>query len=133
MVSPQARFAHFLLRLGAAFAFAYPAVNAWFDPGSWIGYFPPFVLSFGESIGVSNEILLHLFGAVEILLALWILSGYKLFWPSLVATAMLLTIVVFNLPQMQIVFRDLSIAALTFALALMHLPLKGVGLPARYD
>lgn len=66
--------------------------------------------------------LLHLFGVVEIIIGLWLLSGYKIFLPALAATGMLLGIVVFNFSQFDVLFRDLSIAALTFALALMHMP-----------
>ncbi len=123
-ISFKARAAHFLLRAGAAFAFLYPAINAWSDPESWIGYFPPFVLSAGASVGLNDLTVLHLFGAVEIAIALWFLWGRHLFWPSALATLMLLVIVAFNMTQMQVVFRDLSIAALTLALALTHLPHK---------
>lgn len=121
-ITLKAKAAHLALRAGAAFAFIYPAVNAWSDPNSWIGYFPPFVLAMGSSLGLGSEVLLHTFGALEIVVGLWILSGWRIFWPSALATAMLLGIVVFNMPQMQIVFRDLSIAALTLALALTHWP-----------
>ncbi|MCC7500529.1 hypothetical protein IT396_01860 [Candidatus Nomurabacteria bacterium] len=121
-ISFKARAAHFLLRAGAAFAFAYPAINAWGDPESWIGYFPPFVLGLGQAVGLSDFTILHLFGALEIGIALWFLWGKHIFWPSVLATVLLVAIVLFNMPQMQVLFRDLSIAALTLALALTHLP-----------
>lgn len=108
------RIAHIVLRLGLAFAFLYPPINALFDPLSWVGYFPQFVRGY-----VPDEILLHAFGVVEIVIALWILSGWRIFWPSLVATLMLLGIVVFNVPNFQVLFRDLSIAAMAFALAVL--------------
>ena len=127
-ISLKAKVAHFALRAGAAFAFIYPAVNAWGDPNSWIGYFPPFVLAMGASAGLGNLALLHAFGAAGILIGLWLLSGWRIFWPSAVATLMLVAIVSFNVPQMQVVFRDLSIAALTFALALTHLPRRAEAL-----
>ncbi len=104
-----------LLRIGVAFSFLYPPLNALSDPNSWIGYFPPFLFGF-----VPDDVLLHGFGVIEVLLALWILSGWKVFWPSLIAAAMLVGIVLFNVPQMQVVFRDLSIAAMALALALRH-------------
>lgn len=115
-ISHQARTAYLLLRLGAAFAFLYPPFAAFFgDPYAWYGYFPAFTRGF-----VPDLVLLHAFGAVEVFIGLWILSGYRIFWPSAAATVLLLGIVFFNLPQMDVVFRDLSIACLTGALMLMH-------------
>lgn len=107
------RTVHFLVRAGVAFAFLYPAINALFDPYSWLGYFPKFMHGI-----VSDAVLLHGFGAFEVMLALWILSGKNIFLPSTVATLMLLAIVLFNLQDFQIVFRDVSLAAAAAALAL---------------
>ncbi len=104
-----------LLRLGVAFAFLYPSIDAFSNPDSWIGYFPHFLKGY-----VPDLVLLHTFGAVEIVLALWILSGKKIFLPSLVAAGMLVAIVAFNLNGMEVVFRDLSIAAMALALAVSH-------------
>ncbi len=109
--------AEWVLRVGAAFAFLYPPLNAAYDPDSWIGYFPWFVHGY-----VPEPLLLHGFGVLEVIIALWILSGWKIFWPALLATVMIVSIVAFNIPQMQILFRDLSIAAITLALALMNIP-----------
>ncbi len=111
-----------VLRAGVAFAFLYPPINALSEPSSWIGYFPQFVHQFGVLVGVSDLVLLHIFGVVEVILALWILSGWKIFWPCLAAAAMLLGIVAFNMHEFPILFRDLSIAAAALSLALMHLP-----------
>jgi uncharacterized membrane protein YphA (DoxX/SURF4 family) len=71
---------------------------------------------------VPDEVLLHSFGAIEVIIALWILSGWKVFYPAVIAGLMLLGIVAFNIPQFPIVFRDLSIAAMALALALMNYP-----------
>lgn len=112
----HARTAYLFLRLGAAFAFLYPPLAAIFgDPYSWFGYFPAFLQGY-----VPDMVLLHAFGVVEIVIGLWLLSGYRIFLPAMLATLMLLAIVAFNLSQFDVVFRDLSIAALTFALALMN-------------
>lgn len=115
MQESRARFAYLVMRIGVAFAFLYPAISAYFEPYTWIGYFPEFIKGY-----VPDLVLLHAFGAVEIIIALWILSGFKIYWPSLVATAMLLSIVLFNLHEFPILFRDLSIAALALALVLMN-------------
>jgi hypothetical protein len=111
----QARFSYLLLRLGAAFAFLYPPINALFEPYSWIGYFPDFTRGY-----VDEMLMLHTFGVIEMIIALWILSGWNIFWPSIAATAMLVGIVVFNPGEFPILFRDLSIAALTFSLAIIN-------------
>ena len=106
----------YALRAGVALAFLYPPLNALVDPYAWVGYFPSFLRGF-----VDDFTLLHTFGVVEILLALWILSGWRIFWPSVAATTMLLGIVIFNLPNFQVVFRDISIAAMSFSLAVISL------------
>lgn len=116
MISAPARFAYLLLRAGAAFAFLYPPIHALFEPYSWIGYFPDFTRGY-----VDEMLMLHAFGVLEVVIALWILSGWKIFWPSILATFMLLAIVVFNPGEFPILFRDLSIAALTFSLAIMQM------------
>lgn len=107
------RIADLILRAGVAFAFLFPALDAIADPDSWIGYFPKFMHGLAPDL-----VLLHAFGAVEVALALWILSGRRIVWPSLIAALMLVGIVAFNLAQFQIVFRDLAIAAAALALAL---------------
>lgn len=108
-----------ILRAGVAFAFLYPAVSAVFTPDSWIGYFPSILRGV-----VPDLVLLHSFGFVEAVLALWIVSNKKIFLPSLTATVMLVSIVVLNVSQFEIVFRDLSIAAGALALAVDALQKK---------
>ncbi|MBI3634109.1 MAG: hypothetical protein HY228_00645 [Candidatus Yonathbacteria bacterium] len=102
-----------LLRIGVAFAFLYPPINAIFNPDSWIGYFPKFVHGI-----VPDLVLLHGLGVVEVIIALWILSGKKIFFPSLIAGITIISIVLFNLNNFEVLFRDLSIAMVAFALAL---------------
>ena len=105
-----------LLRLGVAFAFLYPPVSAFFNPAAWVGYFPPFLL---DLFAGQEALLLNAFGVFEVVIGLWILSGRKIFVPSALAALSLVAIVAFNFPQMDVVFRDLSIAAAAAALALM--------------
>ncbi len=109
------RISDLILRAGLAFAFLYPPVNALFDPYAWIGYFPSFMYGF-----VSDDVLLHSFGIVEVIIALWILSGWRIFYPSTVAFAMLVGIVIFNVPNFQVLFRDLAIAAIPLSLIVIH-------------
>jgi len=105
---------HLALRIGAAFAFLYPSIAAVFDPVSWFSYFPRFV----RDLPVDPLVLLHGFGILEAALALWVLSGWKIRTPAFAMTAILIAIVVLNLSGLDVVFRDLSIALMTLALAL---------------
>lgn len=98
--------------MGVAFAFLFPPINAIFNPYSWIGYFPKFIQGY-----VPDLVLLHGFGVIEVILALWILSGRKIFFPALIATIMITAIVLFNLNNFEVLFRDLSIAMMALALA----------------
>lgn len=107
------RAAFLLERAGLAFAFLYPPIDALFEPYSWLGYIPSFARGY-----VPDLALLHAFGALEVVLALWILSGRRIFWPSLLSGCILLFIVATNLSGFEVVFRDLTIAALAFSLAL---------------
>lgn len=101
-----------LLRIGVAFAFFYPPFDALSNPDSWIGYFPKFIHGIAP-----DAVLLHGFGLIEVIIALWILSGKKIFWPSLTAALLITTIVLFNLNNFEVLFRDLSISAMALALA----------------
>ena len=107
-----------LLRFGVAFAFLYPPIAAYFDPFAWIGFFPDFVR---DALG-NDTLLLHLFGAAEVIIGVWILSGYKIFFPSLAATLMLAGIILFNWASMDIIFRDIAILAMSLALAVWSYP-----------
>lgn len=119
--------AHLVLRIGTAFALLYPPFVAIGDPVSWASYIPQFV----RALPIDTTTLLHLFGVVEVALALWLLSGWRIRIPAAITTALLVAIVGFNLSQMDILFRDLSIAAMTLALALW--PEPGTKTPASQE
>lgn len=106
-----------LLRLGVALAFLYPPIDAFLNPFSWVGYMPLFLRDL-----LPEMFLLHAFGVLQIGLAVWILSGRKIFIPSVLATTILVLIVLFNLNDFEVLFRDLSLSAMTLALAVLHRP-----------
>lgn len=108
----QRRTAEFLLRLGLAFVFLYAAFSAWVIPEAWIGFFPIWLRNV-----LSPKLLLWGFSSFETLLALWLLSGFRIFYAALTAAAMLAGIVVFNFGAMDIVFRDVGILFAALALA----------------
>lgn len=109
-----------ILRIGLAFAILYPPLDALVDPYSWIGYFPPWMHGY-----VPDLVLLHAFGAVEIVIALWLLSGWKVFYPALAAMCLLLAIVFFDRADFQVLFRDLAIATIALALVVAYRPQRG--------
>ncbi|OGG72168.1 hypothetical protein A3E65_02230 [Candidatus Kaiserbacteria bacterium RIFCSPHIGHO2_12_FULL_56_13] len=105
---------YLLLRVGVAFALLYPPFAATLDPVSWTAYFPAFV----RGLPFETTMLLNLFGAFEVALALWILSGWRIRIPAAITALLLVAIVVVNFSQFDVLFRDLSIAAAALALAL---------------
>lgn len=105
--------AQWLLRIAVAIAFLYPPLHALSTPDSWVGYFPPFLIN----SGIDPMVLLHGFGIIEVILAIWILSGWHIEWPATLAAFILAAIVAFNGTQFEILFRDVSIALACLALA----------------
>lgn len=112
-MAPSNEKAILLLKIGIAFAFIYPALSAFIDPSAWIGYVPAWIDQF-----IPREIFLLIFSPIEIVVALGVL-----FWdnalPSIIAGTMLVSIVVLNISELSVVFRDLSIAIMAFALAFL--------------
>lgn len=113
--------ADLLLRAAVAFAFIYPPFNALSAPEAWVGYMPAFAARVADPV-----LLLHIFGIVEIGIALWILSGKKIWLPSVGAALILVSIVALNASEFQVLFRDLPIAAAALALAITRWPNKTI-------
>lgn len=112
----------FLIRLAIAFAFFYPAVRIHSDPDSWLGYFPAFV----KDIGIPTSFLIAGFSVVHIIIGTWILSGKKIFLPSIFATIFLGMVIFFNLNQIDILFRDVSLFLVSLALAILSTTSKEI-------
>ena len=101
------------MRLAVAFPLLYVAFGFWKNPDAWLGYIPSFVQSFG----VPQNILLTAIMTVHVILALWILSGWRLFFSALIAAVFFTSIVYFNLNQLDVLFRDIALALAALALA----------------
>lgn len=114
-ISKKDKVVGILLRIGVAIAFIYPAVEAYFFPASWIGFFP----LWARNLPIDSTILLHLFGVSEIVIALWILFAKRILIPSILASLYLIFIVAFNWKFMDLLFRDISILMNPFALAVI--------------
>ena len=109
----QERISFLVLRAGLAFCFIYAAISAQINPANWIGYFPPFAQSI-----LPQNILLLSWGSIEIILALWLLWGKHIFLPSLLLGLSLLGVVIFNLNQLDVLFRDISLALVCLSLSI---------------
>ncbi len=107
----------FLLRFGVAFVFLFASVSAFLNPTPWLSYFPDFIRSM-----VSDAVLIASWGSGELIIGLWILSGYRIFIPSVAASCLLLGIFMFDFYSINITFRNVSILATALSLAIMSNP-----------
>ncbi len=101
-----------LLRVGLAFVFLYAGVGSLINPQNWIGFFPFFLRN-----AIPETTLLIGFSAFEIILSMWILSGKKIRLAAIVASITLSGIILGNLSQLDIVFRDVAMLYVALALA----------------
>ena len=103
-----------ILRVGLAFSFLYAAYASFVDPTSWAAFFPSWITD-----SVSTKTLLWVSGVGELVLGALLLSGWRVTIASLVAVVGLLGIVAGNMGQFVILFRDLSLAIVAVALAVL--------------
>lgn len=102
------------LRLGLAFVFAYTALAIYLRPLDWIGFVPGWI----DPI-LDRQTFLHIHGLFDLILAIWLLSGVKIFYSSVLSALNLGSIIIFNLGAMDIVFRDIGLLTGAVALALL--------------
>lgn len=104
----------FFLRLAISIPFLYAAIAAFLTPESWIGFLPGWIGSI-----MPAEIALGAFSVYQMVLSLWLLSGKWLQYSSILASATLLGITVFNLGALDIVFRDVGLLLASIALTVL--------------
>ena len=107
----------FLLRFGVAFTFLYASISAFINPGPWLGYFPDFLRD-----NISDNILLITWGGGELIIGLWLLVGYRIFIPSVLAAGLMLGIFIFDFSSMKVIFRNVSILCTSISLAIISNP-----------
>jgi hypothetical protein len=101
-----------LLRISIASVFLYAAVGATLQPDNWLYFLPPFLVS-----RFPATLLLHGFSLFQLVLSLWILSGWKTFYAASLASLTLLGIIAVNFSQLDTLFRDFAIFFSAIALA----------------
>ncbi len=101
--------------MGLAFAFLYPAISSLIMPSDWVGYVPLFVRDI-----VDVNLFLFIFSVTEIFVALGILFFKNPFYPLLLGSVILVSIISFNIGSFVLIFRDVSILAMALALMSAH-------------
>lgn len=102
----------FFLRISIASVFLYAAVAATLQPFNWIGYIPQAI----RNIFPSGQLLLG-FSLYQLLLSIWILTGWKAIFSASLAALTLVGIIAANFQQVDILFRDFAIFFAAAALA----------------
>lgn len=101
-----------LLRIGLAFVFAYAAVSAFFEPLRFAGYMPSFLPH-----RFVEQVCLPFFSAYELILAVLLLAGVRLFVVSMLSAVTVVGIIVINLDLFPLLFRNVAILCAALALA----------------
>lgn len=102
-----------LLRVGLAGVFLYAAVSATLTPNNWIGFLPQFIKNL-----IPGKTLLEMFNIYEVILSIWLLSGWKTFYSASLCALTIFGILITGLGYLDITFRDFGLLLAAAALAL---------------
>jgi hypothetical protein len=100
-----------IFRWGLAFVFFYAAVAALRHPEAWIGFLPGFLTDI-----FPGRLLIAGFSIYQLILAVWLFTGKKLTWSSVLAAATLVGITATNFEIIDLTFRDVGLAMAALAL-----------------
>ncbi|MBI2013695.1 MAG: hypothetical protein HYS87_02630 [Candidatus Colwellbacteria bacterium] len=101
----------FILRAGLGVVFLYAAIDAYLNPSAWEFFIPAFITNI-----IPSTTVLFAHSIFQTSLAVWLLSGRHTRGAAIVSVVVLASIVVFNLGELQILFRDIAIIAMAIAL-----------------
>ena len=104
-----------LLRFGLAFVFGYAAISSLLSPNDWIGFLPSFMTHI-----VDGHLLLKAMSAYELVLVMWLLSGWQTKYAAFLGALTLAGITFANLSLLPISFRDIGLMFGALALGLME-------------
>ena len=105
------RIARWFLQIGLAFILIYAGVNSILDPVIWKGYVPGFLSP------ELREITLWISTIGELILAVWLLTGKYLKFPSILTAVFMALIIGFNIPLFGVIFRNVGLLFAALALA----------------
>lgn len=110
----------FILQLAIAFVFLWFGVDKMIRPEMWIGWIPEW---FSAYIKVNPVHFMLFNGAIEVVLALWILIPFKNHWAAFLTFLYFIPILIIT-GLSQVGIRDISLAIATLSLALLLAPSK---------
>jgi uncharacterized membrane protein YphA (DoxX/SURF4 family) len=97
--------ATYLLRVGLSFVLLYASVEVYIHPANFLKYVPKFIFDI-----IPQQLFLDVFAVAEIILSVWLLSGWKGKYPALISVLLMVGIIAFNTEYFQILFRNVAIA-----------------------
>ncbi|HSX33285.1 MAG TPA: hypothetical protein VLF91_03040 [Candidatus Saccharimonadales bacterium] len=110
------RYASLVLRVGLAFVFLYAAISALLHPLVWIGYVPNMVAKV-----VDPKAVLNLMSVIQIGVAAWLIFGKAVRYAGALAVLLLGGIILGNLNNLVITFRDIGLLLAAIAVVLLDL------------
>ncbi len=108
------KFARWLLQIGLVAVFLYAGLSQLQKPNDWTTYFPSFLASHISLITVVKIVAVY-----ELLLAGWLLTGKYLKLAGILCALTFGGIILFNLHQLLITFRDIGLLFMSLALILL--------------
>ncbi len=116
------KLAVWFLRVGLAFVFAYASYEICINPANFLKYTPQFILQV-----VPENLFLYTFGVAELALAVWLLTGWKAEYASIISVSLMVGIIAFNPEYFQILFRNVAIGFGGLALLMLESKSKLIG------
>ena len=104
------RIVSLVLRGSLGFVFIYVGLAAFLNPTNWIGFLPGFLNS-------GRILLVH--DVFSLGLGVWLISGRKTYYASIVSAIFLLGVIVFNWGSFDVLFRDIGLFGMAIALGIL--------------
>lgn len=114
MVKNKISAASWILRAGLAFVLVYAAIGGLLHPTHWIGYLPQVATDHFNA-----DALLKIFDIYELLLAGWLIAGWRLKYAAGLMTLTMIGAIVSDAAAFETTFRDVAIACAAAALAVL--------------
>ena len=111
----ERKLASFFLRISLAVVFLYAGIGSLLNPLSWLGFIPVWLRNI-----IPPNIFLPIHAVLDIIIGLWLITGRKQFYASLIASLTLFSIVIFNIGVLDVIFRDIAILFSAVALMILH-------------